>query len=61
MSTRPPWRPTGGSGILLLVILLILVAALFLWARSAHPPGTAHPVATGVPPTAPPKAVPAPH
>lgn len=61
MSTRPPWRPTGGSGILLLVILLILVAALVVWARSTHPPGTATPAATGVPPTAPAKAAPALH
>ena len=61
MSTRPPWRPTGGSGILLLVILLVVVAALFLWARSAHPPGTSRPAATGVPPTAPARAMPGPH
>jgi hypothetical protein len=61
MSTRPPWLPSGGSGILMLVILLIVIAALFFWARSAHPPGTSHPAATGVPPTAPPGATPTAH
>jgi hypothetical protein len=60
MATRPPSMPGGGRGIFLLVILLIVVAALVLWARSAHPPGTAHPAATGVPPTAPAKAMPTP-
>lgn len=61
MSSRPPRRPTGGTGILLLVILLTLIAILFFWAWSAHPPGTVHPAATGVPPTAPPHAAPTPH
>jgi hypothetical protein len=58
MATRPPWLPGGSSGIFLLVVLLILVGALIFWARSAHPPGTAPPAATGVPPTAPAKALP---
>jgi hypothetical protein len=58
MATRPPWLPGAGSGMFLLVILLILVAALIFWAWSAHPPGTAHPAATGVSPTAPAKALP---
>jgi hypothetical protein len=49
------------GGILLLVIFLVIVAALIFWARSVHPPGTSHPAATGVPPTAPAKAVPTPH
>ncbi|MEA3001762.1 MAG: hypothetical protein QOH81_550 [Sphingomonadales bacterium] len=58
MSTRPPWLPGGATGILLILILLVIVAALILWARSAHPPGSANPAATGVPPTAPAKAAP---
>jgi hypothetical protein len=61
MSTRPPWGPSGGTGILMLLILLVAIAALFFWARSAHPPGSSRPAATGVPPTAPPHAAPTPH
>lgn len=61
MATRPPWLPGGGGGIVLLVAMLVIVAALVFWAWSAHPPGTSHPAATGVPPTAPPKAMPTPH
>jgi hypothetical protein len=61
MSSRPPGVPTGGRGMLLLVIFLVIVAALIFWARSAHPPGTSHPAATGVPPIAPAKAAPTPH
>ena len=61
MATEPPGRGTGGSWVLLLAVLLVLVAGLFLWARSAHPPGSAQPAATGVPPTLPAKAQPAPH
>jgi hypothetical protein len=59
MATRPPSTPGGGRGIFLLVVLLIVVGALIFWAWSTHPPGTAHPAATGVPPTAPAKALPA--
>ena len=58
MSTRPPWMPGGGGGIGLAIVLLIVIALLFFWAWSKHPPGTAHPAATGVPPTAPPHAAP---
>jgi hypothetical protein len=61
MATKPPWMPGGGGGILLIVVFLIVVAILIFWARSAHPPGSAHPAATGVPPTAPAKAIPTPH
>ena len=64
MNARPPGPPDGGSGgsaILMLVILLIVVAGLFVWAQSRHPAGSAHPAATGVPPTAPPRANQTPH
>jgi hypothetical protein len=61
MATRPPWRPGGGGGVLLIVVLLLIVAVLVFWAWSAHPPGSATPAATGVPPTAPAKATPTPH
>jgi hypothetical protein len=61
MRTRPPWLSSGGTGILLILLLLIIIAGLVLWARSAHPTGSSHPAATGVPPTPPPKAVPATH
>ena len=50
--------PGGGGGIGLAIVLLIVIALLFFWAWSKHPPGTAHPAATGVPPTAPPQAAP---
>ena len=52
--------PGGGGGILIILALLIIVAILIFWAWSAHPPGTSYPAATGVPPTAPAKAIPAP-
>lgn len=60
MRTRPPWLPSGGTGILLLLLLLVVIALLLVWGRAAHPPGSPHPAATGVPPTAPAKALPAP-
>jgi hypothetical protein len=58
---RPPWLPAGGSTVLLLLILLLIVAGLVFWGWSKHPPGQSHPAATGVPPTAPAKALPTPH
>lgn len=61
MATRPPWLPGGGRGIGLIVVLLIIVAILIFWAWSAHPPGSSQPAATGVPPTAPAKAMPTTH
>ena len=65
MARRPAWLPGGGgggsSGILLLAVLLAVVAALIFWAWSAHPPGSAHPAATGVPPTLPAGKSPATH
>jgi beta-lactam-binding protein with PASTA domain len=45
---------------LLLVVLVVVVAVLIFWAWSSHPPGSARPDATGVPPTAPAKAQPTP-
>ncbi|HEY1604593.1 MAG TPA: hypothetical protein VGF77_03245 [Allosphingosinicella sp.] len=61
MARRPAWLPGGGGGsIFLFLILLILVAVLIFWARSRHPPGRSHPAATGVPPTLPARALPAP-
>ena len=61
MATRPPWLPGGGGGIGLIVVLLIVVAVLIFWAWSTHPPGSSRPAATGVPPTAPAKAMPTSH
>ena len=58
MATRPPWMPGGGGGVLLLVLVVIVIAVLVFWGWSSRSP---HPAATGVPPTLPAKALPAPH
>ena len=58
MATRPPGLPGGGGGVLLLVLVVIVIAVLLFWGWSARSP---HPSATGVTPTAPPKAAATPH
>ena len=59
MVGTPPRKPTGGTGILLFVILLALVAGLAIWGWSSAPPGTPTPSATANPAVAPPGAAPA--
>ena len=59
MVPTPPRRPTGGTGILLLVILLALVAGLAVWGWSSAPPATPTPAATASPAVLPPSAAPA--
>ena len=49
----PPRAPGGGRGILALLVLAVLGAALALWAWQRNPPGAPDPAATAVPETVP--------
>jgi hypothetical protein len=59
MIDKPPFRPTGGTGIFLLLVLLALVGGLAVWGWSSAPPATPSPTATANPPVPPPSAAPA--
>ncbi|MDB5720796.1 MAG: hypothetical protein JWP15_1414 [Alphaproteobacteria bacterium] len=53
MASEPPNRPTGGTGILLILILLVVVGALVFWGWSRHSPSAPNPTATALPKTVP--------
>jgi hypothetical protein len=44
-----PKQPTGGTGIVLLLVLLLAVALLAIWGWSSNPPTTPAPAATSKP------------
>ncbi|HEY0112994.1 MAG TPA: hypothetical protein VGB59_07550 [Allosphingosinicella sp.] len=49
LATPPPKRPTGSTGVLMILVLLLLVAALGFWAFSENSPAAPTPTATGTP------------
>jgi hypothetical protein len=53
MASEPPRRPTGGSGILLILVLLFVGAILAFWGWSAHSPSKPNPTSTALPKTVP--------
>jgi len=54
----PPRKPTGGTAILLILVLLLLIGALAIWGWSSAPPATPTPFATANPAVLPPAAAP---
>jgi hypothetical protein len=45
----PPRRPTGGTGIFLLLVLGLVLVGLLIWAWTRADPGTPNPVGTANP------------
>jgi predicted transporter len=44
-----PRRPSGGTSLLMLLVLAIVIAALVVWAYARSDPGQPKPTATGNP------------
>jgi hypothetical protein len=53
MASEPPSGSNGGSAILLLAILAVIVAGLLFWGWSTHSTRRPAPAATGIPRTIP--------
>jgi len=49
MNSPPPWKPTGRSSLIMLIILIFVLAIGFILAWTKSPPGAPDPTATADP------------